>query len=404
MKLLEVDQCVERIAEGLDRGLSLEDLDGVLLSYSSHRHAADKVRVNFLLSKRVPEDVGRWQLQHGISTAVRPVVVPANEELGMLGRVCVPLLVRGFRVGYLWVQQDQDELAAAAILERLPAVRAELDLLGELLLDSNTAASEQRRQLESGFLAACSGNEEALEDVAHWRVVQHRGPWRLGVLLEYEPGMEPTQDPQASLLAHRTAALHATVGIDAALFSAGRETHAVVLFRGLAGEQEFVRVQRGYRDELDKRSGRKGAPVILGLSEPFNDVSTLPEACRQARQAVQAAAVDPQFGAVVDYRGVGVYQYFAAEAAGPSSPRSMRFRELRAGDPARELRPLLELLYDHNGSVQEVADVLHLHRSTLYNRLARVRSIIGVDPMAGVARLELHLALKAARWAERPRI
>ncbi|GAA1347311.1 helix-turn-helix domain-containing protein [Arthrobacter roseus] len=404
MKSLEVDQCVERIAEGLDRGLSLEDLDGVLLSYGSHRNAADKVRVNFLLSKRVPEDVGRWQLQHGISTAVRPVVVPANEELGMLGRVCVPLLVRGFRVGYLWVQQDPEELAAAAILERLPAVRGELDLLVELLLDSNTAASEQRRQLESGFLAACSGNEEAQQEVAHWPVVQHRGPWRLGVLLEYEQGMEPTEDPQASLLAHRTAALHATVGHDAASFSAGRETHAVVLFRGLVAEQEFIRVQRGYREELDKRSGRKAAPVILGLSEPFNDVGGLPDACRQARQAVQAAAVDPQLARVSEYCNLGVYQHFAAEAAGPSGPRSTRFRELSAGDPARELRPLLELLYDHSGSVQDVADVLHLHRSTLYNRLARVRSIIGADPMVGVARLELHVALKTARWAERPRI
>ncbi len=401
MKSLEVDQCVERIAEGLDRGLSLEDLDGVLLSYSSHRHVADRVRVNFLLSKRVPEDVGRWQLQHGISTAVRPVVVPANEELGMLGRVCVPLLVRGFRVGYLWVQQDPEEVGAAAILERLPAVRGELDLLGELLLDSNTAASEQRRQLEAGFLDACSGRREALEEVAHWRVVQHRGPWCLGVLLEFEHGMEPTQDPQASLLAHRTAALQATVGIDAALFSAGRETHAVVLFRGTAMRPEFDRVQRGHRDELDKRSGRKAAPVILGLSEPFSEVSALPEALRQARQAVQAAAVDPELGAVVDYRSIGIYQHFLGEAAGPNS---VRFSELKAGDPARELRPLLELMYDHSGSVQEVADVLHLHRSTLYNRLARVRSIIGADPMSGPVRVELHVALKAARWADRPRI
>ena len=90
-----VEQLVEHVAQKLGRGLSLEDLDGLLLAYSSNQSHADRVRVNFLLSKKVPSDVSAWQLSHGIATAVRPVVVPANEELGMLGRVCVPLLVRG---------------------------------------------------------------------------------------------------------------------------------------------------------------------------------------------------------------------------------------------------------------------------------------------------------------------
>ena len=84
-----VEQLVEQVAQKLGRGLSLEDLDGVLLAYSSNQSHADRVRVNFLLSKKVPADVSAWQLSHGIATAVRPVVVPANQDLGMLGRVCV---------------------------------------------------------------------------------------------------------------------------------------------------------------------------------------------------------------------------------------------------------------------------------------------------------------------------
>jgi hypothetical protein len=53
----DVEQLVEQVAEKLGRGLSLEDLDGVLLAYSSNQSHADRVRVNFLLSKRVPVDV-----------------------------------------------------------------------------------------------------------------------------------------------------------------------------------------------------------------------------------------------------------------------------------------------------------------------------------------------------------
>ncbi|HKU30517.1 MAG TPA: helix-turn-helix domain-containing protein, partial [Arthrobacter sp.] len=57
-----------------------------------------------------------------------------------------------------------------------------------------------------------------------------------------------------------------------------------------------------------------------------------------------------------------------------------------------------------DGSVQDVATKLHLHRSSIYNRLGRIRQLIGADPLGGAIRLELHAALKARRWAGRPRI
>src|SRR6476661_2849969 len=154
MQQQDVEQLVETVALRLGRGLSLEDLDGVLLAYSSNQSQADRVRVNFLLSKRVAVDVSAWQLSHGIATAVRPVVIPANPELGMLGRVCVPLMVRGFRVGYLWVQQDSAEENPTAILSQLPDVSSGIEMLSGLLLESNTAESEFRRGREREFLAA----------------------------------------------------------------------------------------------------------------------------------------------------------------------------------------------------------------------------------------------------------
>jgi DNA-binding PucR family transcriptional regulator len=83
---------------------------------------------------------------------------------------------------------------------------------------------------------------------------------------------------------------------------------------------------------------------------------------------------------------------------------SALFSELRELDHNGELLPVLELLYDKDGSVAEVAEQLHLHRTSIYNRLGRIRSLIGVDPLGGQARLELHLALKAERWAGRPRL
>jgi hypothetical protein len=406
MQQQDVEQLVERVAQKLGRGLSLEDLDGLLLAYSSNQSHADRVRVNFLLSKRVPADVSAWQLLHGIATAVRPVAVPANPDLGMLGRVCVPLMVRGFRVGYLWVQQDSEDENPTAILAQLPDVADDLELLSGLLLESNTAESEFRRGREREFLAACSGEANAVAAVVGWKEIQGKGPWQVVTVLDAD-GWAGGPDPIASTLIHRSAALQATVGVDAVLFSAGTETHSVVLFRESVGRANHAQVLVHYQLELAKRSGRPVHRIILGISEGFAKPRELADAYRQSKQAAQAAAVDPQLGELVDCRSAGVYQLLASAGGGAGAwadSGSVFFRLLEDHDRNDELIPVLELLYDNDGSVQDVATRLHLHRSSIYNRLGRIRQLLGVDPLKGMARLELHAALKMRRWAVRPLI
>lgn len=406
MQQQDVEQLVEQVAGKLGRGLSLEDLDGLLLAYSSNQAHADKVRVNFLLSKRVPADVSAWQLSHGIATAVRPVAIPANPDLGMLGRICVPLMVRGFRVGYLWVQQDSEDENPAAILAQLPDVDSEIQQLSGLLLESNTAESEFRRGREREFLAACSGEANAVAAVAGWKEIQGKGPWQVVTVLDAD-GWAGGPDPIASTLIHRSAALQATIGVDLVLFSAGTETHSVVLFRESVGRASHAQVLVHYQLELAKRSGRPVHRIILGISEGFAKPRELAEAYRQSRQAAQAAAVDPQLGELVDCRATGIYQLLASAGGGAGAwadSGSVYVRMLEDHDRNGELLPVLELVYDNDGSIQDVASKLHLHRSSIYNRLGRIRQLLGVDPLRGMPRLELHAALKMRRWAARPRI
>lgn len=401
---MDVESLVETAAQRLARGLSLEDLDGVLLAYSSNQSHADRVRVNFLLSKRVPADVNAWQQSHGIAAAVRPVVVPANPELGMLGRVCVPLLVRGFRVGYLWVQQDEDEPTAADILAQLPRVRDLLDLLASLLLDSNTAESEARRRTEAEFLAACRGDSSAAAAVLEWPQIHPRKPWQLVTVVDATDSTSEAlaADPLAAALIHRSAGLQATIGLQPALFSAGTQTHSVMLFQDSPGRAPHAAVLVRYALELAKRSGRKESRVVMGLSEAFSRPRELADAYVQSTIAAQAGVVDPALGELVDARDAGVFQILGRSSW--DAELSVHFRTLDAADTNAELLPMLELLYDNDGSVASVASALHLHRSSIYNRLGRIRMLIGADPLHGRVRLELHLALKSRRWAARPRL
>ena len=402
MKAADIDEAVAIIAAHLGRALSLEDLDGGLLAYSAHEATADRVRTNFLLSKLVPPDVSAWQLSHGIATAVKPVPVPANAALGMSGRVCVPLLARGFRVGYLWVLQLDDERDPAAVVRGLQVVRPEMDALAEMLLNRTSADSDARRVRETQFLAACRGDRDAVVSVGGWPGVHGRGPWRLATLLERADSAR--RNPAENSLLQRLSALHATLGIDTVLFSAGTETHAVLLLQDAIDGGDELEILRRFGLEVSRRGGQPAAPALLGRSEAFSDLRDLPGAYAEARSAVQAGWVDAQLGALVAFRGIGVYQFLAVDGRDVSPGESTLYSELRELDRNGELLPVLEMLYDKDGSVAEVAQHLHLHRTSIYNRLGRIRSLIGVDPLGGQARLELHLALKAERWSGRPRL
>ncbi len=397
-----IEEAVERIARELGRGASLEDLDGVLVAYSSNQHTADKVRVNFLLSKKVPADVGEWQFRHGIAHAVRPVVVPANPRLGMLGRVCVPLLVRGFRVGYLWVQQDSDADRAEDLIGQLVSMRAEIQELAELVLDDSAAGSKHRSEREEQFLAACAGAPAALDELRGWSELGQGGPWQLALMmLENTPA---PRDLQAAVLFQRTAALQSTVGVELVHFSAAMPGYCVLLLAPVLVPERLTAVVRRYSEEAAKRERRPAGRAVAGLSQRFTDVRFLAAARTEALHALQAATVDPQLGDVATYRDIGVYQFLGALDWQVAAPQSVHYLQLLQQDSTRELLPLLELLYDNDASVQDVAERLHVHRSSVYNRLARIRKIIGADPMAGAVRLDLHLALKSRRWAGRPRL
>ncbi|MCB4208582.1 helix-turn-helix domain-containing protein [Arthrobacter sp. UM1] len=107
---------------------------------------------------------------------------------------------------------------------------------------------------------------------------------------------------------------------------------------------------------------------------------------------------------VADYRNLGAYQFLAGARLGQAPVKSTRYAAILRLPEGPELLRLLEEMYDRSATVAHIAEDMHVHRSSVYNKLARVRRAIGADPLSGAARLELHLALKAARWEGRPRL
>jgi len=63
---------------------------------------------------------------------------------------------------------------------------------------------------------------------------------------------------------------------------------------------------------------------------------------------------------------------------------------------ARQLLVTAETYLDSAGDAQRAAAALHIHRGTLYQRLARIEQLSGLDLANGMDRLTLHLGIKLA--------
>lgn len=350
-----VRSIVDELAGILDREISVDDPHGQVLAYSAHTGGADDVRVRAILSRRVAPDVAAWQDSHGIAAARGPVRIPANPDLGMVARVCVPLRHGGVRTGYLWIIEGGRELSAAEHRDIAPFAARLAALLHEEP-DPGRAAAALR--------ALLAGEHGARADVA--AVLGEHEPVRLIVVVGGAPDGRPPDS-----------------------------RHRPVVRCTVPGAHTVFATPADRADEL-AAALHTGAAAV-GISDAHAALSAAPEAYREALAAAELALLDPALPRVQSWSGLGVYRLLIDAGATGDSGKTLL-------EPLREpFRHTLETYLDSGCDARLSAQRLHLHRTSLYYRLQRIAELTGRDLSSGADRLELHLALKLARLARRAR-
>lgn len=400
----EVQAGVDDIATLLDAGVTLDDLTGHLIAYSAQRGNADDARVRTLLNREAPEEIRAWQAHHGTGTAVEPIVIPANADLKMQARICIPLIHRGVRTGLLFIIDPSAPADPTRIGRTVVRIRDHLQLLATLLYEMASPHLDERHQRERQFVDACRGNPSALAGVATWRAVRSAKSLTLAVsIFAAEHGVGAVSEARAAQV--RLSRQQAVSRYPSLIASSVHDTHAVVLLRPDDEPNPAVRLHRclAGASRVGEPGGETPGRLYTGVAESVLAITELPRAYRHATIAAQTAAVEPEYGAVARWADIGAYRIIGTRMR-TDGPVSELLETLIRADSSGELLNTLEVLYDHDDNIQAVADSLHLHRTSLYYRLNKIRSVLGIDPLNGAVRLELHVALKARRWERRPRI
>ncbi|GAA3471895.1 PucR family transcriptional regulator [Nonomuraea roseola] len=247
---------LDALAAVIERSVSVDDPDGHLLAYSSMHADADPVRVAAILSRQIAPEVSRWQDRHGIATATSAVRLPANPELGMGARVCVPIRHGGRCLGYLWLLDPGQSLDDEALALAEEAAR---DLAADWREDPDTLV---RRLLTTG---------------QGWE----RMPPQLVQVCVVIPA------------------------------SARRERHAI---GGFVTDTHAAYLLRHPAESAPLEEG-----VSRGYSDPAG-LDAAPESYRQALAAAHLAAADPALPGHVSWSELGVYRVLLGAADDPLAP------------------------------------------------------------------------------------
>lgn len=395
---LSMQQILESLAQRVARPAVLEDRYMRLLAFSSHERPIDDVREDSILRRHASSEVRGWLKRFGLPNLRRPLRLPANPELHMLPRVCVPVVYRGKLLGHLWFV-DADGSMSDADLDACVQGAAEL---GEWLHRESVASLFSSARLADTMHMLLSSSPMSAQ-AARSLIDAGYMPERDGVVavvLQGVPRRSSAVDIEDAL-AQAVADFRRVVRRGQALDLISRD-HAVLLL-SCAGDHDIYVDERVERLVELTRSALGGAgsdaALVVGVGSRRDALEHAYASFREARMSADAARLLPGLGDVVHWSRLGIHQIVVKLASlGEEVPTVHPGLGHLLDDPdALPLLETLETYLDVAGNAQLTAERLNLHRTSLYYRLQRLEQLAHTNLKSGAERLALHLSLKVAR-------
>ncbi|WP_166352242.1 PucR family transcriptional regulator [Phytoactinopolyspora limicola] len=396
---LSLQQLLDALAERVGRPAVLEDRFMRLIAYSSHDQPIDGVREDSILRRHASPEVTSWLKEFGLPDARRPLRLPANPDLHMLARVCIPVLHKDKALGYLWFVDSDDSMSSADIDF---CVREAAELADHLHRESVASLFSAARLNDAMHMLLSDSplTQEAAQSLEETGYIDTTDGIAVAVLqpLSGEVGDEPRTEEALSQamidfqrLARRGQALELV-----------RRDHCVLLLACPGDDDAQLSERIELAHELVQArlaAAGRSTTLVVGVGGRRGRLDHAIESFREARMSADAARLLSGLGSIVHWSRLGIHQIVVELASmNEHVPRVHAGLGRLLEDP--ESLPLLETLetyLDVAGNAQATAERLNLHRTSLYYRLQRVEQLANTDLKDGIERLALHLALKVAR-------
>lgn len=331
----DVQVAVDSLTAALGQSVLIEDRDQRPVWWCT-KGPVDPTRMRTILHREVKPPAAAVVPQFQLRRATGPVHTPAVPEAEMWARWVVPVRHEGRFLGLLWVFDPDESLSEPDLQPALDCA----ELAGSVLAQSRKSAESFRLLREELIDRLLNGPDDgAVRELARLEQVPH------DALVQVE-------------------APAATGGW---LLPGDMSAHVV---------------------------GRRPRPATSGKPVPL---ARLAEAVRRAaatRRAIAAGArPEPP-----TWDGLGAWHLIVAAPDDlPTEaihPAVVVLNEHNRSDLLETAR----VIVDNGGDVADAAAQLHVHRTTLYYRVERIKELTGVDLQDGRTRTNLQLALWHAAY------
>ncbi|MFV0373165.1 helix-turn-helix domain-containing protein [Microbacterium sp.] len=385
---MNLDGAVQAFADLLGQPVVVFDSDLGVAAYSVHEGRIDRARRDLILSHRASTRATEMIRDHRVDRAAGAVLLPVSAN--MPSRVVAALRYRDRLTGYVsYVPGDDDD----------PEVRDAPDItlarqeLGALLAAREAERRDGADHMQQLLTQLLDGPHEQRENAATELV-------REGLI---------SSAARYSAMVFRVAgdADHATAGarllIDRGFREIGRISSLKAAGTVLGSEGVLIipreinpaRLRALVSDPLHGHARGGGGAARERLAD-------VRESRREARIAARATLRDPdRYGVSAVWSELGLdrllLQLPLERLTTEDLPESVTALITATAGP--DLAETLEAYLDSGADAQQTAQNLHIHRSTLYYRLDRIRAIVDADLGDGQVRRELHTSLRIAALA-----
>jgi DNA-binding PucR family transcriptional regulator len=388
-------QCIaDTLAERLHRSVAIDDSEFRLIAHSRHFGDEDPSRIASLIGRSVTPERRKWSADHGTLTSLTPVFTPPFPEPGEKPRLVVPCRSGRELLALIWIIDDGTLVEAdvaqaveaaesvASVLSRqqfaADAERREREqMLLALLADSQAERSEAATELTGVGLFSDAVNSVAFvvdgDDLFSQRDAE------TGELFRRVERVLSGQRRGALLIGVAEGQLIAVLGFSAPLMADLQQQLALDLHRGLAA------------------ASRKTASIVVGVGAPRARLDHAVHSYKEARRAVRLARVN---GTATSLWGAASVDSLLAALIAPGTEESAVPASIRdiTSSQTEDIIDVVEQFLAFGGNVARTAESMHLHRTTVYYRIARFTESTGFDLSDGDTRLLVHLWLRARRF------
>ncbi|MCC4908892.1 CdaR family transcriptional regulator [Microbacterium sp. cx-59] len=387
--IAELLEHVEALANLLQRSVTVDDSDLRLLVYSTHFGDEDPLRIASLLNRRMPPPADEHFIRLGVRSWNDPRYVGASDAIGMSGRYGYPLRAQGELFGFMWVIDDgsMTELERAAVADTASR-------LTPILLRRQQRSMSELREREGLVLALVAGDRadrvSAVRDLNDQGVLVETST--VSVFVVKNTSRTDVQPDPEIIAAMRRALGHALATRLRSTYAlaVGRAESVIVVSWSTMPQRENIEALAGQMAvELKRMLGRDAAHLVVGVGGPQNSALRSSVSYEQAVVAAREGAI--RSSPVVLWADLGLTSIFAATVVDSLNPEVLPslLRDLETTQTPETLR-VIRVFLDNAGNVVKTAAALHMHRTTVYYRVAKFQESVGLDLEDGLTRLALH--------------